>query len=72
MGHRTLLGSRPKLLLHNGSALVVLADSLFGLIHDHDLGARFRHPDHFLDGAHLVGEEVDAADVKHAVEGLHA
>ena len=41
------------------------------LIDDDDFCTRPRHPDHLLDRAHLVGEEVDPAYVKDAVEDLH-
>ena len=45
-----------------------LPAGLFHLVDDHDLRSRPGHPDHLLDGAGLIGEEVDAAHVKYAVE----
>src|SRR5579871_3271877 len=65
-----LLASLSKTSTNDRGALIVLANSPLRLIHDHDLRARFCHPDHLFDGPHFVGKEVDAPHVKHAVEGL--
>src|SRR5258708_22446792 len=54
---------------HRG-ALIVLLHGFGSLVNDHDFRARFRHPDHLLDCANLVGEEIDTAHVKYAVESL--
>jgi len=51
-------------------ALVGVANGALGLVDDDDLCAGFGDPDHFLDGASLVGEEVDTAGVEDAIEGV--
>ena len=70
MGQWTFSDPGLEAVADDRSALVVFANGALGLVDDDDLGAGLGDPDHFLDGAGLVGEEVDAADVKDAVEGV--
>ena len=73
MGQRTASAAGRKVSLASiGVLLVAFADDLLGLVDDHDLGSRLGDPDHLADGARLIGEEVDAADVEDAVEDLRA
>ena len=58
-------------VLHDWGSLVILPDGSFGLVDDHDLGTGLGYPDHFLDGARLVGEEVDSADVEDTIKGFN-
>src|ERR1035438_5017221 len=47
---------------------ILLAHHLLGLVDDHDLRSRLGDANHLRDGARLVTEEIDAADVINAIE----
>ncbi len=70
-GTANFLASRLEAISNHRVALVVLPDVLLRLVDNHDLRAWTCYPDHFLDGPHLVGKEVDAAHMEYAVKRLH-
>ena len=72
MGQRTFSLPGSKCSSRDRIPLVIFPDDFFRFVDDHDLASGSHHPDHFFDRARLVSEEVDAAHVKHAVEGFHA